>query len=86
MFGFEYNTVLTHGYDIYSDTIKNSFFASFKTGVFNENYYTYNLYEIAETNNKNLKEQDKFIEQILNFYKKQNVIENIYKTKYLKAV
>ena len=86
MFGFEYNTALTHGYDIYSESIKNSLFASFKTGVFNENYYTYNLYEIAETNNKNLKEQDKFIEQILNFYKKQNVIENIYKTKYLKVV
>lgn len=85
MFGFEYNTALTHGYDIYSTDINKSLFASFKTGVFNENYYTYNLYEIAETNNKNLKKQKEFINSILDFYKKQNIIENIYKTKYLKV-
>lgn len=85
MFGFEYNTALTHGYDILSDDIKNSYFVSFKTGAFNENYYTDNLYKIYATNDKNLGKEQEFKNQVLNFYKKQNIIENIYKTKYLKV-
>lgn len=85
MFGFEYNTALTHGHDIMSEQIDNSLFVSFKTGVFNENYYTTNLYDIYETNDLDLGLQKEFVNDVLDFFKKQNIIENIYKVNYFKS-
>lgn len=84
MFDFEYNTVFAHGYDILSDDINNSIFVSFKSGVFNEDYYTANLYDIYKTNDLNESEESDFISGVLDFFKKQNIIENIYKVNYLK--
>lgn len=84
MFGFEYNTAFTHGYDILSEDISNSLFVSFKLGTFDTNYYSTNLYEIYETNDLKLSKESEFVNNVLDFFKKQNIIENIYKVNYLK--
>lgn len=84
MFGFEYNTAFTHGYDIFSEDIKNSLLVSFKEGAFDKNNYTTNLYDIYNTNDLSLCNNSEFVGSVMEFFKKQNIIENIYKVNYLK--
>ena len=83
MFGFKINTSLTQGYSIFSQNIKDSVFVSFLNGTFNQNFYTTNVVDVDKIKD-NVSDDDLIAFQlnVVNFYLKQQQIENIFKINY----
>ena len=77
--GFEYNKNLTQGYNLLSDEIENSFFASHKGGMFDSNFYSSNIADLVPL------VEDYVEEDVISFktkaelyYRKQAKIDLIY--------
>ncbi len=83
MFGFKINTSLTQGYSIFSEDIKDSVFVSFLNGTFNQNFYTTNVVDVDKISD-GVSDDDLIAFQlnVVNFYLKQQQIENIFKINY----
>ncbi len=77
--GLTYNKNLTQGYNIFSEDIKNSFFASHLGGMFNENYFSKNISDVVDLK-ENLSQQDleNFKQCAERFYQRQRKLEQIY--------
>lgn len=77
--GFEYNKNLIQGYNLFSNDIENSFFASHKGGMFDENFYSSNIADIVPLV-ENYTEDDikAFKAKAEIYYKKQEKIDLIY--------
>lgn len=83
LMGFEYNSMLAQGYSVFSEEIKNSVFISFLNGIFSEKYYTTNVIDVIElVGNTSDDELLEFQLNVVNFYLKQQQIENIFKINY----
>ena len=80
MFGFKYNTLLTQGYSIMQPKeIAKSIHVSFKHGIFNEEYYTDDLIHIKELSREPVMSKDDFKKYAYEFFKKQEIIEFVYR-------
>ena len=54
-------------------------FVSFKHGIFNEDFYTEDLIDIVQINDKPKTTLDEFKNYVYEFFKKQEVIEFVYR-------
>lgn len=80
MFGFDYNSYLSQGYSIFqTDKISKSIHVSFKHGIFNKDYYTEDLINIKQINEKPTMSLDDFKKYAYEFFIKQDIIEFVYR-------
>lgn len=85
LFDLSYNTSLVQGKSIFQPSeIKKSVFVSFKHGIFNEDFYTEDLIDIVQINDKPKTTLDEFKNYVYEFFKKQEVIEFVYRNKVFK--
>ena len=79
LFGFKYSSILTQGYSVFDEDISKTIFVSFKTGIFNLNYYTEDLMTIKELKKNLSSTKLNFFESLNEFLKKQQYINGVYK-------
>lgn len=85
LLGLSYNSTLTQGYSIFSEDIKNTVFVSSLSGMYVQNIYTSNIKDfIALDDSVTQEDIDKFKENLLKYYDKQEIIELIYQYNYFK--
>ena len=79
VYGLPSNTNLLYGFSIFSEEIKNSFFASHLNGMFTEDIYSLNITDIYIVGD-NVTDQDieNFNENANRFFKRQEELEIIY--------
>lgn len=82
MHGLKYNKNLVHGYNLFSDEIKKSFFASHLGGMFNEKFYSKNIADVvAFEDHFSYEDLQNFKLFAENFFQKQQKMEQIYEQK-----
>lgn len=84
LFGFKYSSMLAQGYSVFDDDISKTLFVSFKTGIFNSDYYTEDLITIKNLKTVSNETKLKFFESLNEFLKKQQYVNGVYKTGVLK--
>ena len=80
LFGLEYSLNMTQGYNVFSDEIENSVFASYLTAMFTDKIYSFNIEEYFDLSNGNLSQEElaRFRAGANKFYMKQEKIDKIY--------
>lgn len=89
LFGLEYSKNLTQGYNVFSDEIENSLFASNLMAIFTDRIYSYSINDIYDTSKLGDVTEEEIIKFQLNaikFYEKQDKIDKIYINKLNKYV
>lgn len=85
LFDFGYITTLVQGKSIFrSNEIKTSVFVSFKHGIYNKDYYSEDMIEIVQINDNPITTLDEFKKYVYEFFKKQEVIEFVYRNNVFK--
>ena len=85
LFDFGYNTSLVQGRSIFRPSeIKKSVFVSFKHGIYNADYYTEDMIDIVQINDEPKTTLDEFKNYVYEFFKKQEVIEFVYRNNVFK--
>jgi phosphoglycerol transferase MdoB-like AlkP superfamily enzyme len=80
LYGLKQNTNLFQGYSIFSEDIKNSFFASNLSGMFTNNIYSTNISDVYKKDDGVTDEEvANFKKNANRFFKKQEKLEIIYK-------
>jgi hypothetical protein len=71
---------MTQGYNVFSDEIENSVFASYLTAMFTDKIYSFNIEEYFDLSNGNLSQEEveRFRAGANKFYMKQEKIDKIY--------
>ena len=85
LLGLSYNSTLTQGYSIFSEDINNTVFVSSLSGMYVKNIYTSNIKEFVELDDSVTQEDiEKFKENLLKYFDKQEIIELVYQYNYFK--
>ena len=83
LFNLSYNKSLTQGYSIFSDDIANTVFVSSQRGMYIKGIFTANLHDFVVLDDTLTQDDvNKFRDNLLNFYDKQEKIERIYQYNY----
>lgn len=79
LFGLEYNSLFAQGYNIFSSEISNSMHYSYLTGYYSSTYYSKTMVDFVKYKTNNPITLEKFKENVCHFYKKQRMLEIIYR-------
>ena len=83
LLSLSYNQTLAQGNSIYSDDIVNSVFVSSLSGIYTDKIFTTNVKDIVKLDNSVTDEDvNKFVDNVMNYYEKQKIIELIYDYNY----
>ncbi len=81
LYGLNYSTFFTQGYNIFSEDIKNSTYVSYLTGYYSSTCYSKTMTNIALYNDNVTSEDVKtFKDNVCKYINKQIMIENVYKS------
>lgn len=83
LLGLSYNESLAQGYSVFSDDIQNTLFVSSLSGMYVKNIFTTNLEDFYALDDSVTQEDvEKFRDNLLKYYNKQEIIELIYRHNY----
>jgi len=88
LYGLPYNKSLTHGYNIFSEEIKNSLTVSYICGIFTDKLYSRDIENVYKCTDDEISDEEiyQFKVNASKFYYKQNLIDRIYETNFLKEL
>ena len=82
LYGLGGNTSWFQGYSVFSEDIEKSFFSSNLSGMFDENFFCTSVKNIITNNtDSTMEDLSSFKEKVVTFYKRQALLEKIYKNR-----
>lgn len=84
LFGLEYSTFFTQGYNIFSEDISNSMYVSYLTGYYSNSCYSKNMVNISLYDGSAENDIADFKTKVCEFYQKQKLIERVYRSNWKK--